>query len=81
MIVMNFIKLGRNNYGGIIMKKDIGIMFIICAPMLFGAFFGIIIYADSIITPMDVYQGKTTLEYKVVDGVKVDSTVVWKNNK
>lgn len=28
--------------------------------------------------PMDVYQGKTTLEYKVVDGVKVDSTVVWK---
>lgn len=33
------------------------------------------------ITPMDVYQGKTTLEYKVVDGVKVDSTVVWKNNQ
>lgn len=32
-------------------------------------------------TPMDVYQGKTTLEYKVVDGVKVDSTVVWKNNQ
>lgn len=30
------------------------------------------------ITPMDVYKGKTTLEYKVVDGVKVDSTVVWK---
>jgi hypothetical protein len=27
---------------------------------------------------MDVYQGKTTLEYTVVDGVKVDSTVVWK---
>lgn len=30
------------------------------------------------ITPMDVYQGKTTLKYEVVDGVKVDSTVVWK---
>lgn len=30
------------------------------------------------ITPMDVYQGKTTLEYIVIDGVKVDSTVVWK---
>lgn len=27
---------------------------------------------------MDVYQGKTTLEYKVVDGVKVDSVVVFK---
>lgn len=32
------------------------------------------------ITPMDVYQGKTTLKYEVVDGVKVDSTVVWKEN-
>lgn len=30
------------------------------------------------IKPMDVYQGKTTLKYEVVDGVKVDSTVVWK---
>ena len=32
------------------------------------------------ITPMDVYQGKTTLKYEVVDGVKVDSIVVWKDN-
>lgn len=32
-------------------------------------------------TVMDVYQGKTTLEYKVVDGVKVDSTVIWKNKE
>lgn len=31
-------------------------------------------------TAMDVYQGKTTLEYKVVDGVKVDSIVILKNN-
>lgn len=28
---------------------------------------------------MDVYQGKTTLEYKIVDGVAIDSCVVWKN--
>jgi amino acid transporter len=28
---------------------------------------------------MDVYQGKTTLEYTVRDGVKIDSVVVWKN--
>lgn len=33
------------------------------------------------ITPMDVYQGKTTLVYTVIDGVKVDSVVVWKNNQ
>ena len=27
---------------------------------------------------MDVYQGKTTLEYTIRDGVKVDSVVVFK---
>ena len=30
-------------------------------------------------TVMDVYQGKTTLEYKMVDGVKTDSMVIFKN--
>ena len=29
---------------------------------------------------MDVYRGKTTLKYTIVDGVKVDSVVVFKNN-
>lgn len=29
-------------------------------------------------TAMDVYQGKTTIEYKVVDDVKVDSVVIFK---
>ena len=28
---------------------------------------------------IEVYQGKTTLEYKIVDGEIVDSCVVWKN--
>lgn len=27
---------------------------------------------------MDVYQGKTTLQYTIVDGEKVDSVVVFK---
>ena len=30
-------------------------------------------------TAMDVYQGKTTLEYKMVDGAKTDSIVIFKN--
>ena len=30
-------------------------------------------------TAMDVYQGKTTLEYKMVDNVKIDSVVIFKN--
>lgn len=29
-------------------------------------------------TAIDVYQGKTTLEYTIRDGVKIDSVVVWK---
>ena len=29
---------------------------------------------------MDVYQGKTTIEYTIRDGVKVDSIVVFKEN-
>lgn len=31
-------------------------------------------------TAMDVYQGKTTLQYTIVDGVTIDSVVVFKKN-
>lgn len=31
-------------------------------------------------TAIDVYQGKTTLEYKVVDGIKIDSIVIFKDS-
>lgn len=30
---------------------------------------------------MDVYQGKTTLQYTIVDDVKIDSTVIFNSNK
>lgn len=60
------------------MGENIALILLICVSMIIGALLGIIIYDDGLITPMDVYQGKTTLEYTVVDGVKVDSTVVWK---
>lgn len=30
---------------------------------------------------MDVYQGRTIMKYEIVDGVKVDSTVIWKNKE
>lgn len=30
-------------------------------------------------TAMEVYQGKTTLEYKIVDNQVIDSVVVYKN--
>ena len=28
-------------------------------------------------TAMDVIEGKTTMEYKIIDGVKVDSTLIF----
>jgi hypothetical protein len=31
-------------------------------------------------TAIDVYQGKTTLEYTIRDGIKIDSVVVFKEN-
>lgn len=44
----------------------------------------IICICESISEPqpsaMDVYQGKTTIEYIIRDGVKIDSTVVFKEN-
>lgn len=41
--------------------------------------FGIFVLCDNErMKPMDVYQGKTTLQYTIVDSVKVDSVVVWK---
>lgn len=30
---------------------------------------------------IEVYQGKTTLEYKIIDGIKIDSVVIYKNEK
>lgn len=59
---------------------DTGVVigFIIC--VLFVLEVGILsdLNEDPQPTAMDVYQGKTTLEYKVIDSVKVDSIVIFK---
>lgn len=50
---------------------------------ILGGILGIIIHSCIISdspTAMDVYQGKTTLEYVVVDGHVTDSTVIWKKD-
>lgn len=36
------------------------------------------LYEKNTITPMDVYQGKTTLRITYQDSIPVDSCVVWK---
>lgn len=48
--------------------------------VLVGILLTAIIISIIAITPMDVYKGNTTLKYEVVDGVKVDSIVVWKDD-
>lgn len=61
---------------------DFGLIFGIIVTVLF-FIEGVLIYCinnDSHPSAMDVYQDKTTLEYKVVDGVKVDSVVIFKND-
>ena len=62
------------------MKEGIEIILTICLSMIAGALIGIVIYTDvNNITPMDVYQGKTTLEITYKDNIAIDSVVVWKD--
>lgn len=63
-------------------KFDLGVFFgIILSILLVGE----VVLLSSILedpkpTAMDVYQGKTTLEYTIRDGVKIDSIVVFKDS-
>lgn len=63
-------------------KFDDGVTLGLIIMLLFYTEAFLIYCSDNKPTPtaMDVYQGKTTLEYKVVDGVKVDSVVIFKND-
>lgn len=49
--------------------------FILCAVITL-----FVSYLNTPITPLDVYKGKTTIQYTIVDGIKTDSCVVWKND-
>jgi hypothetical protein len=55
-----------------------GIWLVICVVIEIGII--IDITKESKPTPMDVYQGKTTLEYTIRDGEIIDSVVVFKEN-
>lgn len=53
-----------------------------CLGLIVGSILGLIVsfyFISDDPTSMDVYQGKTTLEYVVVDGQVMDSTVIWKD--
>lgn len=56
----------------------LGFLFALCLVI---CAFAMSEYFNPSITPMDVYRDKTTLKYEIIDGIKVDSTVVWKEEK
>lgn len=61
--------------------KEGGGLVLVIVLMLFtalGYVIAILTLIDGKPTAMDVYQGKTTLEYTIRDGVKTDSVVIFK---
>lgn len=63
-------------------NMEVGVFFGVFVSIFFVIEIGIV--SDIIAEPkpkaMDVYQGKTTLEYTIRDGEVIDSVVVFKNS-
>ena len=60
--------------------KDCCLMLIMVALFtVLGYLTAVKVLIDGKPTAINVYQGKTTLEYTISDGVKTDSVVVFKN--
>ena len=60
-------------------KKDLS--FLVYVLGFIGGITYILFFNNESPTPMDVYQGKTTLEITYKDSVAVDSVVVFKDKK
>lgn len=76
IFLLNYIS--SNGYG----DMDTGVFFGVLVTIFCVIEIGIvsIIKEESKPTPMDVYQGKTILEYTIRDGEVIDSVVVWKGD-
>lgn len=63
-------------------KFDLGVIFGLILSILVSIEVVLLssILEDPKPTAIDVYQGKTTLEYTIRDSVKIDSVVVWKGD-
>ena len=64
---------------GEIKKKDLSFWAYVCG--FIGGVTFMLSWNNDVPTPMDVYQGKTTLEITYKDGVPVDSVVVFKDKE
>lgn len=53
-------------------------LLILISGIVIGMLFTLIFSIDYSPSAMDVYKGRTTLEYTVRDGIVIDSTVVFK---
>ena len=62
-------------------ESSVGIFVLATAGTALIAIFSFLIVESSQIKPIDVYQGKTTLEITYKDGIPIDSVVVFKDNK
>ena len=80
LIVISTIISINNNKNA---RFDAGVFFGIVLSILMAVEVALLssILEDPKPTAMDVYQGKTTLEYKVINNVKIDSVVVFNNNE
>lgn len=77
-LVVLITHMSRHDNGAFEVGIWFGIWLLICIIVEIGMI--IDITEEPKPTPINVYQGKTTLEYTIRDGVKVDSVVVFKEN-
>jgi uncharacterized membrane protein SirB2 len=74
MLIIGFICLFKN------VSNWLGFFLVVMGTYILSG--GILMHQESHKpTAMDVYQGKTTLEYIIKDGVAVDSVVLFKNKE
>lgn len=64
---------------GEVKKKDLSFLIYVCG--FIGGITYVLFFNNESPTPMDVYQGKTTLEITYKDGIPIDSVVVFKDKK
>lgn len=60
------------------MEESWKTMLILISSFLLGFYIGTEYNSPKAI---EVYQGKTTLKYEIIDGVKIDSIVIYKDEK
>ena len=80
LIFLIFITLYLSDKKGDDFNMGIGMGFVLFSLFIIETCLVTNIIKDPQPAAIDVYQGKTTLEYTIRDGVKIDSIVVWKGD-